>query len=281
MTELYNPGGLQRNWRREKRDVSLTAVPGISAIFATCYMALKAHCCLQFLHVPFDSKARAGFETENGTVRVPFYFSLRDCERLSTTLPELPPSLDSDEERRHWSNLRIFDSDVGYKVSYSLTASAFSVQRQIATGTQRIVILPVSQDEHSTTSSIVPGEFHWADPISLRTRGRHAKNMGRVEVAAQEPEQIAMTAGGLKKGSSTEVPFVVKLSPRASETLKNNSLPTECQLNACLVTKTHVTPDGVYNGSRNVKSFKSNEQISTIQIPSWDRYNSSRSPRSS
>ena len=92
-------------------------------------------------------------------------------------------------------------------------------------------------------------------------------------------------AGELVADASTEIPFVVKLSPKQpGEKLSDESLPTDCKVMSALMTKTFMTPDGIkgitrsleldyikIGGKQTVKVQHSHQKQCTVPITRWER----------
>ena len=240
----------------------------------------------KFLGVSLERNARSGLQVENGTVRMPFRFHLRECEKLSDMVSGLPPSLDSDQEGRRLSNGL-------YSVAYSLTATVFSARGIIASTTEKITVLSVTQ-EPSLCSSDCPGEYFWAQSIPQHSIRLQKKPLGpRMEAAGQEPDPIVLDAHDTASGGSTKVPFVLKLSPTSTDVLNEKSMPSQCQVRACLVTKTRITPDGLEqlassiqrgldkvpsSRSEEVQIHKSHDQEDVVGVSAWSHSKSSKSP---
>lgn len=167
------------------------------------------------------------------------------CERLASFVADLPPSLDSRLDGQK-------ASDCQYEISYSLTVVAFSKKSTLASATQTIFILPVSPGALSAQHSEAPNEYHWAElhssskhpRVHRRTSSSSELAGPRIEVAGQEPDTIVFNPEYTIPDGTTEVPFVVKISPRDNENA-HEGLPTRCHVKAHLVTKTHITPDGL------------------------------------
>ncbi len=236
----------------------------------------------------YDGKVQAGSKGDDGVIRIPFRFNLSECEKLSAFSCDLPPSLDSHQEGQK-------ASDCQYEVTYSISATAYSAKATLASASQKVFILPIGNDSFSEGEHLsdVPGEFFWATQ-SNSSSPRHTKlprlnAMGptrspspsgnRIELAGQEPEPILLsTESGVSRGSA-DVPFIVKVS-HPSEV--EESYPSECHVKARLVTKTHMTPDGIKQIGSNIDIVKTggkhvtktqigNEQDFVIPINDWER----------
>ena len=222
---------------------------------------------------------------ESGIVRVPFRFHLKECERLSTLVWGLPSSLDSDEEGRRLS-------DGQYSVTYSLTATALSSRECVASVTEKISVLSVTQ-EPSICSADCPGEYFWAKTIPQHLMSLHKRpSAPRIEAAGQEPQAVVLDAHDTASGGSVEVPFVLKLSPKTADGSNLSTMQAQCRVKARLVTETRITPDGleqlassVQRGLDKVPSSRSEDvQIQTshdqeelVDIPGWCHANPSKS----
>ena len=242
----------------------------------------------QVLGVALDSKPRTELKPDNNIVKIPFQFNLEDIQRRSSVLADLPPSVNSKDENRRW-DLRKYESDSQYDITYSMTASVFSKRGLVASTTQVIPILSVSQLQPPLSPSDFPGEYFLAAKTPQQSKVHFTKECGpRVEVAGQEPEPLLLNAHESFSHGCTEVPFVVKALPLSSTSLDAQSLPAQCQLRAQLVTKTLVTPNRIeekavptleqakYGDDCYLRLHKSDEQEFTIAIPHWDQYTPSK-----
>lgn len=191
---------------------------------------------------------RNAVKGDDGSVRIPFRFDLSKCEQLTSFISELPPSLDSHLEGKK-------SSECQYEISYTIAATAFSPKSALATTTHKIFVLPVSPDALSAEHSEAPNEYHWAELHSLTKHPRIARfnstsssesvseSEARIEIAGQEPEAIVFDPETPTPDGTTEVPFVIKWCPRKGEAAPD--VPARCNVKAHLVTKTHITPDGL------------------------------------
>lgn len=112
---------------------------------------------------------------------------------------------------------------------------------------------------------------------------RSGKQGPKIELAAQEPPTMMLDADDLTSDGSTEVPFIVKVSAREGEKLREEKLPKRAQIKSQLVTKTHMTPDGIkgitpmlaldyikVDGKTTTKVQNSHKQDHTIPIAKWE-----------
>lgn len=106
----------------------------------------------------------------------------------------------------------------------------------------------------------------------------------KIELAAQEPPAITLDADDLATDGSTEVPFIIKVSPRDGEKLRRETFPDYAEIKSQLVTKTHMTPDGIkgissmialdyikVDGKTTTKVQYSHKQSHKIPITRWER----------
>lgn len=106
----------------------------------------------------------------------------------------------------------------------------------------------------------------------------------KIELAAQEPPAIILDADDLTSHGSTEVPFIVKVSPKDGERLRRVTFPKFAEVKSQLVTKTHITPDGIkgistlmtldyikVDGKTTTKVQYSHKQDHKIPISKWER----------
>ena len=239
--------------------------------------------------VALDSRPRAEFKANSGTVKIPFRFNLEDCHNRSFVDFGLPPSVNSKEEGKRWAGLRKHELDSQYDITYSITASAFSQHELVASKTQRISVLPVSEAQPPLVPSDFPGESFLAVTTPQRSKVHLTKTCGRrIEVAGQEPEPILLNTSESLSHGLTELPFVMEALPQESGNIARDALPTQCQLKAQLVTKTFVTPNSIenekaipileearYGDDSHLRLHRSDEQELTVAIPRWSHYSPS------
>jgi hypothetical protein len=197
--------------------------------------------------------------------------------------------VNSKEEGKRWSGLRKHELDSQYDITYSITASAFSQRDLVASTTQRISVLPVSEAQPPLAPSDFPGESFLAANTPQRSKTHLTKTSGpRIEVAGQEPEPILLNPCESLSHGLTELPFVVKALPEESGNIAHDALPTQCQLKAQLVTKTFVTPNSIknekaipileearYGDDSHLRLHRSDEQEFIVAIPRWSNYSPS------
>ena len=217
-------------------------------------------------------------------MKVPFRFNLDEIhsQNRSPTVTDLPPSLSSRDDGAGWTSLRKNEAEGQYDVSYVMTASVFSKKGLQASTTTKIPILPVSQAQPPLSPSDFPGEYFFAASTPQQSKfslGR-APSFG-MEVAGEEPEAVVLDPQSFSSGT-TNIHFVVKALPRPSTPFEANSLPSQCQLRARLVTKTLITPDRIeekaiptieqakHGENSSLRVHKSDEQDFTVALPHWD-----------
>ena len=231
-----------------------------------------------------NTTAQSVLKASNGTVTVPFRFNLDDLhsQARSSFITDLPPSLNSRDDKVKWAELRKGEPEADYDVTYSITATAFSTKGSEASTAKTIQVLPVSQAEGPRSPADCPGEYYFAPSnvsvpmigrvvelrVQLRrlaqpettcsqtrhlltllqprpTRASLAKSrLFRIEVAGQNPEALSLPAHEFFTGSST-IPFVLKALPELSAKFELKSLPTRCRVQARLLSKTLITSDGI------------------------------------
>ena len=115
-----------------------------------------------------NSTANSGFKSSDGIVKVPFRFNIDDIhsQARSSFVSDLPPSLNSRNDKRKWAEIRKGESEADYNVTYSITASAFSKKGVEASTEKTIQVLPVSQTEGPRSPSDCPGEYFFA-PLNV------------------------------------------------------------------------------------------------------------------
>lgn len=115
-----------------------------------------------------NSAANSGFKASDGIVKVPFRFNLDEIhsQARSSFISDLPPSLNSRDDKLKWAEIRKGESEAEYNVTYSITASAFSKRGSEASTEKMIQVLPVSQAEGPRSPSDCPGEFRFA-PLNV------------------------------------------------------------------------------------------------------------------
>ena len=118
-----------------------------------------------------------------------------------------------------------------------------------------------------------------------RSQSLRAELQGpKIELAAQEPPAIILDADESASSGSTEIPFIVKVSPREGEKLRRETFPEFAEIKSQLVTKTHMTPDGMkgisalisldyirVEGKTTTKVQYSHKQNDNIPITKWER----------
>ena len=223
-------------------------------------------------------------------MRIPFRFNLDDIQSQTSVVSNLPPSVNYKDEGKSWASLRKYELDSQYEITYSIIASVFSKRGLEASTTQAIPVLPVSQAQPPLCPSDFPCEYFFAASTSQQFKPHFSKASSiRLEVAGQEPHPMLLNAHESFSHGLTEVPFVVKARRQTSGPISQNSLPTQCQLKAQLVTKTLVTPNRIKEKTiptleeeKNredsyLRLQKSSEQEFTIAIPNWDHYSPGKS----
>ena len=109
-------------------------------------------------------------------------------------------------------------------------------------------------------------------------------NGPRIELAGQEPADIILNADNNVMDGATDVPFIVKISPREGDKLSKESMPEKCTVKALLTTKTLMTPDGIkaisssanldyikVEGKTTTKVQHGHGQDCTVPITRWER----------
>jgi hypothetical protein len=101
-------------------------------------------------------------------VKVPFRFNLDDVhsQARSSFVSDLPPSLNSRDDKLKWAEIRKGELEAEYDVTYSITASAFSKRGSEASTEKKIQVMPVSQAEGPRSPSDCPGEYFFA-PLNV------------------------------------------------------------------------------------------------------------------
>lgn len=233
--------------------------------------------------VALDSRATAGFKSDNGLVKIPFSFNLEEANRF-TDIPDLPPSVDSDQDAKWWSGLKKNEAGLEYNIIYSITATSYTSRDVISSKTERLNVLPVSEPQPPAYASHFAGEYFLADSSSRDSKQQ--RRQPHLQVAGQEPESIRLDPASHAARGSTDVPFVLKLKPEAGESLSTAMLPSQCELTARLVTRTLVSPNGTkrvptveeinHNNDFYMRTFRSNDQSFTLSIPDWTQYTDSK-----
>ena len=194
-------------------------------------------------------------------------------------MSNLPPSVDSREERRR-------ASDPKYEVSYSISVTGYAGESTLATAVHKIFVDQALPESLTNRSNDIGGECVWAERSRLKRfkRTGSTSTRPRIELAGQEPPAIVLHADDVTTEGGTEIPFVVKLIPRDGSVLIDNAFPKDCAVKAQLVTKTHVTPDGsrattsgisldsiINHSMTTTKTQYSHQQYHEIPISTWER----------
>lgn len=215
---------------------------------------------------------------------MPFRFNLDaiHSQARSSFVTDLPPSLNSRNDKIIWSDLRKGGSEAQYDVTYSIGASVYSKNGLEASTEKKIQVLPVSQAIGPRLQADCPGEYVSARSILRSRRISHGKPPPfKLEVAGQSPEAVCLSAQDVFCTSSTRIPFVVKALPDPSTRFDPKLLPTQCRVNARLIAKTLITSDGIeqhwipiieqgrHTENTALKVHKNEEQEFAVNMSPW------------
>ncbi|KAK4541727.1 hypothetical protein LTR36_007436 [Oleoguttula mirabilis] len=218
-------------------------------------------------------------------LKVPFSFSMIEYEmkRKSSGGSDhtdslmklgLPPSSDSQRSSTWRSRLFKHNADSHFHVTYTVSASIYAENRQVASAKRDFHYVPLSPPQPPVSVADFPGEYTlFATHVAPPSQPIKKNYIREIHISSDEPEPLVMRLSDGRGSTKTFLDFRLAC-------LEQATLPQMCRVKLQLLSKTITTPcwhgkwvptmDEVHNtDASSLKTDTSHEQTYNMAIEKW------------